>query len=293
MPEIRLPIDGPANWRGVKLLRRDVVGRSALSGPVEQAHAQGRSGGSQRSCLRVRLPGGRPGRRLRGAPRLVVAGHSGRRSQPRGGHRGDAARPAAPTWPWPSALTGPTASLPSVDQDGGPLVAPTSAPPTSAPRAAPPQASPSIAPWPSSWRPTSPPSIRTPNDGPTRQPPSTPIGGGRPARRPRLPPHLLTWLEDAGIPARVIDELMGHQPSGRAGRHLAGQVVTVRLHPSVLQVFFAGQLIRTNSTGSRSWTWSTTHPSPQRRPRWYEEANASTVGGWTHRDRKVSPRRSG
>jgi transposase InsO family protein len=29
------------------------------------------------------------------------------------------------------------------------------------------------------------------------------------------------------------------------GRHLAGQVVTVRLHPTVLQVFFAGQLIRT------------------------------------------------
>jgi transposase InsO family protein len=30
-----------------------------------------------------------------------------------------------------------------------------------------------------------------------------------------------------------------------AGRHLAGQVVTVRLHPTVLQVLFAGQLIRT------------------------------------------------
>jgi Integrase core domain len=30
-----------------------------------------------------------------------------------------------------------------------------------------------------------------------------------------------------------------------AGRHLAGQVVTVRLHPTVLQVFVAGQLIRT------------------------------------------------
>ena len=30
-----------------------------------------------------------------------------------------------------------------------------------------------------------------------------------------------------------------------AGRHLAGQVVTVRLHPTLLQVFFAGQLIRT------------------------------------------------
>jgi integrase len=28
-----------------------------------------------------------------------------------------------------------------------------------------------------------------------------------------------TWLEDAGIPARVIDEVMGHQASGRSGRH--------------------------------------------------------------------------
>jgi hypothetical protein len=28
-----------------------------------------------------------------------------------------------------------------------------------------------------------------------------------------------TWLEDAGIPARVIDELMGHEASGR-GQHL-------------------------------------------------------------------------
>ena len=30
-----------------------------------------------------------------------------------------------------------------------------------------------------------------------------------------------------------------------AGRHLAGQVVTIRLHPTMLQIFFAGQLIRT------------------------------------------------
>jgi integrase len=27
-----------------------------------------------------------------------------------------------------------------------------------------------------------------------------------------------TWLEDAGIPARVIDELMGHESTGRAGQ---------------------------------------------------------------------------
>ena len=30
-----------------------------------------------------------------------------------------------------------------------------------------------------------------------------------------------TWLEDAGIPARVIDELMGHEATGRTGQHQA------------------------------------------------------------------------
>jgi hypothetical protein len=33
-----------------------------------------------------------------------------------------------------------------------------------------------------------------------------------------------TWLEDAGIPARVIDELMGHQASGRSGLHQASAI---------------------------------------------------------------------
>ena len=33
-----------------------------------------------------------------------------------------------------------------------------------------------------------------------------------------------TWLEDAGIPARVIDELMGHQASRRAGRQQASAI---------------------------------------------------------------------
>jgi predicted ArsR family transcriptional regulator len=33
-----------------------------------------------------------------------------------------------------------------------------------------------------------------------------------------------TWLEDAGIPAWVIDELMGHQASGRIGRHQASAI---------------------------------------------------------------------
>jgi integrase len=33
-----------------------------------------------------------------------------------------------------------------------------------------------------------------------------------------------TWLEDAGIPARVIDELMGHRASSRGG-HLRGSTI--------------------------------------------------------------------
>jgi integrase len=33
-----------------------------------------------------------------------------------------------------------------------------------------------------------------------------------------------TWLEDAGIAARVIDEVMGHQARGRSGRHRGGAI---------------------------------------------------------------------
>jgi hypothetical protein len=33
-----------------------------------------------------------------------------------------------------------------------------------------------------------------------------------------------TWLEDAGIPARVIDELMGHETSTRGAQHLGSTV---------------------------------------------------------------------
>jgi integrase len=40
----------------------------------------------------------------------------------------------------------------------------------------------------------------------------------RPARPPRPAAHFATWLEDGGIPARVIDELMGHQ-AGRGREH--------------------------------------------------------------------------
>jgi integrase len=46
------------------------------------------------------------------------------------------------------------------------------------------------------------------------------------AELPELDPHgphdlrhtFATWLEDAGIPARVIDELMGHEATGRSGQ---------------------------------------------------------------------------
>jgi hypothetical protein len=39
-----------------------------------------------------------------------------------------------------------------------------------------------------------------------------------PAWRARLPPHLRHLLEDAGVPARVIDEVMGHETTRRAGQ---------------------------------------------------------------------------
>ena len=74
---------------------------------------------------------------------------------------------------------------------------------------------------------------------PTAVATSTPV----PALQPRQP---LT-MDPIEITRRVsASGLIGvcyQQVS--AGRHLAGQVVTVHLHPTVLQVFFAGQLIRT------------------------------------------------
>ena len=51
-----------------------------------------------------------------------------------------------------------------------------------------------------------------------------------------------------------------------AGRHLAGQIVTVRLHPSVLQVFFAGQLIRTVPRRSTKEVVQLRAHRPHRRP---------------------------
>jgi hypothetical protein len=61
-----------------------------------------------------------------------------------------------------------------------------------------------------------------------------------------------------------------------AGRHLAGQVVTVRLHPTVLQVFFAGQLIRTvPRTNTKEVVLLRAHrPHQPKRPKTnYEDGN--------------------
>jgi len=64
---------------------------------------------------------------------------------------------------------------------------------------------------------------------------------------PTIPPRQPLTVGPTEVTRRVsASSLIGvcyQQVS--AGRHLAGQVVTVRLHPTVLQVFFAGQLIRT------------------------------------------------
>jgi hypothetical protein len=39
-----------------------------------------------------------------------------------------------------------------------------------------------------------------------------------------------TWLEDDGIPARVIDELMGHEATGRGGQGLGSAIGTQYRH---------------------------------------------------------------
>jgi hypothetical protein len=63
-----------------------------------------------------------------------------------------------------------------------------------------------------------------------------------------------------------------------AGRHLAGQVVTVRLHPNVLQVFFAGQLIRTVPAPAprRSSNSAPTNPTSPNNPRPPREGSTIT-----------------
>jgi hypothetical protein len=67
-------------------------------------------------------------------------------------------------------------------------------------------------------------------------PPRLPAGGG-PGRAARPGPHgphdlrhtFATWLEDGGIPARVIDELMGHQ-AGRRGEREGSMIGTRYRH---------------------------------------------------------------
>ena len=63
-----------------------------------------------------------------------------------------------------------------------------------------------------------------------------------------------------------------------AGRHLAGQIVTVRLHPTVLQVFFAGQLLRTVPAAAprRSSNSEPTDPTSPNNPRPTREVSTIT-----------------
>jgi transposase InsO family protein len=68
------------------------------------------------------------------------------------------------------------------------------------------------------------------------------LASGPPAQKARPAARSPTEVTRR-VSASGLIELCYQQVS--AGRHLAGQVVTVRLHPTVLQVFFTGQLIRT------------------------------------------------
>jgi hypothetical protein len=59
-----------------------------------------------------------------------------------------------------------------------------------------------------------------------------------PARRFEPPTEVTRRVSASGLIGVCYQQVS-------AGRHLAGQVVTIRLHPTMLQIFFAGQLIRT------------------------------------------------
>jgi transposase InsO family protein len=74
---------------------------------------------------------------------------------------------------------------------------------------------------------------------PTAAAASIPVPALQPRQPLTLDPIEITRRVSASGPIGVCYQQVS------AGRHLAGQVVTVRLHPTVLQVFFAGQLIRT------------------------------------------------
>jgi hypothetical protein len=74
------------------------------------------------------------------------------------------------------------------------------------------------------------------------QPATASLASGRPLQ-PARPATLSPTEVTRRVSASGLIGVCYQQVS--AGRHLAGHVVTVRLHPTVLQVFFAGQLIRT------------------------------------------------
>jgi transposase InsO family protein len=74
------------------------------------------------------------------------------------------------------------------------------------------------------------------------QPATASLAPGRPLQ-PTRPATLSPTEVTRRVSASGLIGVCYQQVS--AGRHLAGHVVTVRLHPTVLQVFFAGQLIRT------------------------------------------------
>jgi hypothetical protein len=74
------------------------------------------------------------------------------------------------------------------------------------------------------------------------QPATASLAPGRPLQ-PARPVTLSATEVTRRVSASGLIGICYQQVS--AGRHLAGQIVTVRLHPTVLQVFYAGQLIRT------------------------------------------------
>jgi integrase len=171
--------------------------------------------GSDPAALLFTGPGGGPGHRgspgVKKGTRTMLSRHNVRRTY-------TAPSPSSLTRPPLDSGRPPPASLgPSATTAPSP---PTSSRPSSAPRVAPPPWPPSTVLWPSWLQPAPPPSTPRPSGGRSGQPPNIPCWRRLTCMAPMTSatPSRPGWRTPASRPG-VIDELMGHQASGRAGRH--------------------------------------------------------------------------
>ena len=83
-----------------------------------------------------------------------------------------------------------------------------------------------------------------------------------------------TWLEDAGIPARVIDELMGHEATGRSGEQRGSVMGAHYRHTTTEMATRAVDAIQQRL----SVTLDVAHQALEDRPNWSELRGLAAPG---------------